>query len=460
MSGSTNAADIAERRKLESELYDAKEGLNDTYYDHAKDSQSQALDDEAKAYEEAMNNYAEGLRTTLEEAQKDMEAFLSSITNVVVQNAGSVEEVFNDTGLALDSAIIDPWTEAAEEMTGFEENALARMNDWTKAGESGYFYNFNVDATSQLESPWSAGTNAANTFTLNVKSAMAEVYNSVQSNVDKSLTKLNSLASGIQDTNVKANGNIDTSNPTTTGGTKANASASITDSRGGAVNTDVERLQAILNKFFGERLSVDGDYGPATTAAVKRMQAKIGDIQDGLYTAVTFTKLKNYLNNLGGNVNSWFKETGVYIPGGIKKRNLIGSGSTTIHLNAKGTLGTKQDGWNITDESWIGEEITLAAGKNGQLQYLKKGSAVMPADISANLVEWGKLNPNMLNVGGGANINMISNAVTKPEFNFDVENFLKVERVDKDTLPELEKMMDKKIDNLVRQLNYSIKKFK
>ena len=55
---------------------------------------------------------------------------------------------------------------------------------------------------------------------------------------------------------------------------------------------------------------------------------------------------------------------------------------------------------------------------------------------------------------------MISNAITKPEFNFDVENFLKVERVDKDTLPELEKMMDKKIDNLVRQLNYSLKKFK
>jgi hypothetical protein len=126
---------------------------------------------------------------------------------------------------------------------------------------------------------------------------------------------------------------------------------------------------------------------------------------------------------------------------------------------AKGTLGTKRDGLAITDESWIGEEITLAAGKNGQLQYLKKGSAVMPADISANLVEWGKINPNMLNIGATPNINMITNAINKPEIVIDVENFLKVDRVDKDTLPQLEAMMDKKIDTFAKQLNYSIKKF-
>lgn len=458
LSGSTNASDIATRRKLQAELTEAKSDLDDHYYQNAKDKQSQALDDEAQAYEESMNKYIEGLRTMLEEAQKDMETFLSSITNVVVQNASSVEEVFNDTGLAVDSAIIDPWTKAAEAMAGYEEDALSRMNDWTKAGESGYFYNFNVDATNQLKSPWSAGTNAANTFATNVSTAMGKVYDSVQSNVDKSLTKLNSLTSGIQDTNVKADNNIDTNNPTSP--TVKNTGSGLTDSKGGKVNTDIERLQAILNKFFGANLSIDGDYGSKTTAAVKKMQKTIGDTQDGLYTTVTYAKLKSYFANLGGSVSSWFRETGVYIPSGIKKRNLLGNGSTSVHLNAKGTLGTKQDGWNITDESWIGEEITLAAGKNGQLQYLKKGSAVMPADISANLIEWGKLNPNMFNVGGGANINMISNAINKPEINLDIAEFLHVDKVDRDTMPELERFVDKKMNELVRQLNYSIKKFK
>jgi hypothetical protein len=127
-------------------------------------------------------------------------------------------------------------------------------------------------------------------------------------------------------------------------------------------------------------------------------------------------------------------------------------------FNAKGTLGTKEDGWNLTDESWIGEEITLAAGKNGQLQYLKKGSAVMPADISANLVEWGKLNPDMMNIGGTPNLNMINNAINKPELKLDIENFLRCDNVSQDSLPELKKFVNEQMNSLIKQLNYGLKK--
>ena len=139
----------------------------------------------------------------------------------------------------------------------------------------------------------------------------------------------------------------------------------------------------------------------------------------------------------------------------------VSAGKLKYQYYAKGTTGTKRDGFAITDESWIGEEITLAAGKNGQLQYLKKGSAVMPADISANLVEWGKLNPNMMDMSNAVQgVNLMSNYISKPEIKLDIENLLRVERVDKDTLPDLERLMDKKLDNFARQLNYSIKKFK
>ena len=138
-----------------------------------------------------------------------------------------------------------------------------------------------------------------------------------------------------------------------------------------------------------------------------------------------------------------------------RNKNILGYGTY-----AKGTLGTTHDQFAFTDESWIGEEITLAAGKNGQLQYLKKGSAVMPADISANLVEWGKLNPNMMNVGGGVNLNMISNAVTKPELNFAFDSLVHVDNCSQDTLKDLEKMVDTKINQFNKQLNQSLRKFK
>jgi hypothetical protein len=82
----------------------------------------------------------------------------------------------------------------------------------------------------------------------------------------------------------------------------------------------------------------------------------------------------------------------------------------------------------------------------------------MPADISANLVEWGKLNPNMLNVGGGANINMISNAVTKPELNFSFDSLVHVDNCSQETLKDLEKMVDNKINQFSKQMNYAIKR--
>ena len=59
----------------------------------------------------------------------------------------------------------------------------------------------------------------------------------------------------------------------------------------------------------------------------------------------------------------------------------------------------------------------------------------------------------------GANVNMISNAVTKPNYEFNFDSLVHVDHCDQGTLKDLEKMADNKIDNFSRALNYSIKKF-
>ena len=478
LSGSTSAADIAERRKLEAELLDAREGLNDTYYEHSRDQQSQALDEEAEAFRDSKEKYIKELEKQLE----DTETLIENSMMDVLLNADSIYAKLNgiaDTyGITLSNELTQPWKDASAQAIAWKDELQESMTSGEYAaliGEGGTITAFTNGVATKLKGSWSEAQSAAQGYVdFLTKEELGSKFEKTITGFGDQIKNLvtywdevknaadAAYTAQTREVTVGGNPNVEDDNSGgDVGKIKQQRQLRIgaTDNKGNAIDTDIERLQAILNQFFGANLTIVGDYGPKTTAAVKTMQAKIGDIQDGLYTATTFEKLKTYLNKQP--VSSWFTETGVYIPGGIKKRRSGGgTGNQTIHLNAKGTLGTKQDGWNITDESWIGEEITLAAGKNGQLQYLKKGSAVMPADISANLVEWGKINPNMFNVGSGANINMISNAVTKPEFNFDVENFLKVERVDKDTLPELEKMMDKKIDNLVRQLNYSIKKFK
>ena len=446
LSGSDSASDIAERRKLEAELNEAKEGLNDSYYDHAKDAQSEALDREAEAYEESMTNYIDTLREKLDQAKLNMDLFMEQVTTAVTINAGVVLTEYTNTGIAIDKALTEPWVNAAAKMKEYEGNTLPIMNTWTSAG--GVFYNFDLTATDQLTSPWKDGQKAVDSFKTSVDTAMGKVVNSIKSNVSNSITELNKLQTEmgkINDTTVKPT-------VTTAGGTT-------NQNPGGSqykTGVDVTKLQKILNQFFNAKIEVDGVYGPATTAAVKAMKNVLykdaghgtGNIPartatNGEYDWETKAMLQNYLNKRP--VGSWFRANNMSIP---------------APMYAKGTLGTKSSGFAITDESWIGEEITLAAGKNGQLQYLKKGSAVMPADISANLVEWGKLNPNMMNLTNPtANINMINNAVSKPEFNLTFDSLVHVDHCDEGTLKNLEKMVDTKINDFSRQLNYSVKKF-
>lgn len=451
LSGSNNAADIAERRKLEAELYETREGLNDTYYDHAKDAQQKALEDETEAYENTMNEFVAGLRTSLQTATKDIGTFMEGVYNAVIQNAPAIEQIYGDLGVELNSAIINPWTEAANAIKKYQDGdgknlGLSAMNSWI--GEGGIFPTFSNGATTALTSPWSDGSKAIDEFKGSVSSAMSSVLGSIQTNVSNSMKELDKLKaemSNINGTTVKP----------TIGGNNPNGDDTSYEKDKGDDEGDpsVRALQQILNQFFNAKLDVDGKYGPATTAAVKNMKNVLykdagygtGNIPnktatDGKYDLETKTMLQNYLNKR--NVGSWFQAKKIGIPAA---------------MYAKGTLGTTRDKLAITDESWIGEEITLAAGKNGQLQYLKKGSAVMPADISANLVEWGKINPDMMKIGGGTNLNMISNAVNKPEFNISFDSLVKAENITEETLPAVKKLVTQELNRFTKELNYAIK---
>ncbi|HEX8114948.1 MAG TPA: peptidoglycan-binding domain-containing protein [Kofleriaceae bacterium] len=51
----------------------------------------------------------------------------------------------------------------------------------------------------------------------------------------------------------------------------------------GADSPAVGRLQRTMNVCYGERLTVDNDFGPATLAALKRTQTKAGTTADGVY---------------------------------------------------------------------------------------------------------------------------------------------------------------------------------
>ena len=467
LSGSTSAADIAERRKLEAELADKKEAINEAYYDHAQDAQSNALDDEAEAFENAKRKYVEMMRETAD----DTEWVINEMIKNGIFNADVASEfltrIQNTYNIPLSEELTGPWNAAAETARGLKESVGVPVDETVTMISDSIVDQLGTD---DADNPWNQAIAMADKYADFLTTNEFTLDSTDLSTFEGQISSIVSGWESVKEAADEAARSADIAKTTTVGGNQnvvgdGGSGGGSGDGGGNQTETisseSIKQLQQILNDVFGQNVTEDGKLGLKTSEAIKNAQVHVNRFfhekvvsPDGIYGNETRNAFLRYLNR---KIEQW-RESG--------SSSAIGQGvqlmeeakkKLPVAFYAKGTLGTSRDKWAITDESWIGEEITLAAGKNGQLQYLKKGSAVMPADISANLVEWGKLNPNMLNVGTTPNINMISNAINKPEFNFNVDNFLRCDNVSQDTLPELKQFVKSEMNNLIKQMNYAIK---
>lgn len=417
LSGSTNKSDIAERRKLEAQLYESRESLNDTYYDHAKNAQSEALDSEAEAYETSMNNMIEGLRTSLEEATRNMDEFLMGVTSMVMYNADTVLSKYEETNLPLTKELTNPWEEAKKATSSYSGNALDLMNQWTKEG--GFFAQFNATGTTNLQSPWNAGTTAANSFKTSVSTVMSGVVSNIATNVRTASGELSKLYQQIQDTEARAS--------------SANVVVSGSSNPGGGYVAPQKKYYVTAFLDMGSRsLSVTKSDSNAAAAMLAAKIAILGE----------YEKVKG--NSMAAE-SAWQRTW----------RNKV---EYKTQYYAKGTTGTPRDEWAITDEPQFGDELVLVPGKDGNLSFMRKGTGVVPADMTQKLFELAQIpTSDLMNKNLTAIVPNITKNDFKNEFNF--ESLVHVDTVDSDTLPKLEKMVDKKIDDFSRALNYSLKKF-
>ena len=424
LSGSDDAADIAERRKLEAELYKSQSDLEDAYYDHAKDSQQEALDDESKAYEDAMNNYVDKLRDTLDEASKDMNTFMETVSASVLLNADIIKNEYTNTGVVLDDALVTPWDNAINAMSGYEINGLAQMNAWTSA--DGYFGQFDTNATYHLESPWKAGQSAINAFQEGSANAMKAVVDNIHTNVvgaTGELEKIKALYAEINSYDGK----------TSNGGT-------------GSPETQLPPAQPQTEHYAAAIVTVNGK---------EFSRAAKGETLKGA-KARALESLSSYVISYMSNTGNMSSEEA------LKKWKTEWQYKVAYNTKAyaKGTLGTKKNGLALTDEPQFGDELVLVPTAQGNLSYMRKGTSVVPADITKNLVEWGQFSPNNMHLANmGSNITAISNAIVQPNYDFNFDSLVHVDHCDEGTLKNLEKMVDNKINDFSKQLNYSIKKF-
>ena len=411
LSGSTNKSDIAERRKLEAELYSARESLNDTYYDHAKDSQNEALDAEQTAYEESMTKFVEGLRTSLEEATTNMDEFLMGVTSMVMYNADTILSKYEETNLPLTKELTNPWEEAKKATSNYSGNALDLMNQWTKEG--GFFAQFNATGTANLKSPWSAGTTAANSFKTSVSTVMSGVVSNIATNVKAASGELSKLYQQIQDTAARASSVQSTVNQVVANSNSALQTVSSNASKAGQPRPD---------RWMSWQDAANAGYSNIAGASASEKHRVTQ--QYGTYQAYLDAMYKKYL------------------------------GRSPFY--AKGTTGIDKDQFAIVDE--LGPELILRANpETGRLDYMTAGTGIIPADLTENLMEWGQFTPDSINLGGGVNVNMINNAVNKPEFNFAFDALVKAENITEETLPAVKKFVTQELNRFTKELNYALK---
>ena len=124
---------------------------------------------------------------------------------------------------------------------------------------------------------------------------------------------------------------------------------------------------------------------------------------------------------------------------------------------SKGTTGVNDDQLALIDE--LGEELVMHADKNGRLAFLSKGTGVVPADLTSNLMEWGKLDPSIMLDQNRPVISAPHITNNETVINLEYGDILHIENLNGEKPENLSKMIDKAFDKHMKQLNSEIRRF-
>ena len=124
---------------------------------------------------------------------------------------------------------------------------------------------------------------------------------------------------------------------------------------------------------------------------------------------------------------------------------------------ASGTTGVKNNQFALIDE--LGEELVIRPSK-GRMTFMEKGTGVVPADLTANLMGWGELDPSVMLERNKPEVK-VSPEIHNTEFNLtmDIAEVVHIDHIDNDTLPDLTKAIDKQLDKYMKNLNNQIRRY-
>lgn len=170
----------------------------------------------------------------------------------------------------------------------------------------------------------------------------------------------------------------------------------------------------------------------------------------------------------GGGSKQYFSSDPIYVVlgeqnGYLKVRHhSVSSGVTgwfrksDVKAYAKGTKGIDRDQLALIDE--LGEELQLVPDGNGRLAYLKKGTAILNNTMTERLMDLA-MNPQDVLDRSRPVINAPHIVNNEIAIDASIAELIHIDNVSNDTLPNLEKVVEKQMDKYVKNLNGQIRKY-
>ena len=350
-----------------------------------------------------------------------------ALQSVADDASGKKEQLTNDLIIAFQEGVNN-----AEE---FNQVVIDALNDViNKSDDFADVVPSNVTAPS--DDPWSLWS--------------SNVQNLIQKIIDKAndaVTAINSMNNAANNAQSAAN----VINNTSGRGNSGSSGKTTTSQSKSTQKSDTNKKEEAKKKTkYYKYLKVNGDYyyecgsdasGKDYSGHYLKRSTKIP------YTAKLMASANEVLYYKAGSkmlAFSAFKHPVVYAKSGY------------VEEYAKGTLGTKQDQWAITDEPQYGDELVLIPGASGNLSFMRKGTSVVPADITKRIFDLVQTPTNEL----GNNLVKVSipDISTNNNIELTFDTLLKVENATKETIPELKKLVQEQLDVFARKLNYGIKR--
>lgn len=462
-------------------VYDEQDAIRDLNKERV-DTIKDGIEKEIEAYEELIDKKKEALdaekdlhdfQKDVNEQQKDIAKIERQLAALSADNSASarakraqleaelaearadLEETYYDRSIedqqnALDKELENFQKSKEEEMKGWDEylenseqvvsDSLATVQDNTDKvykilQEMGEEYSLSI--TEALTSPWKAGEYAIQSYSEKFGLSMSGTVDELEK-IEKDFNKLsNKIEDKGKDYSEQVDSNFERYTEAkkqleqSVGGIREEGNpnaGSVSSLPGyiqyGSTGSNVKKLQEALNALGFNCGDVDGIFGDKTQKALK-----------------DFQKSSKY----GGAITA----DGIVGDETKKKFRIAGY--------ASGTTGVKQDQIALIDE--LGEELVLHAGKNGKLEFLSKGSGVVPADLTSNLMGWGELDPSIMLDKNRPVISAPHVTNNSVEINMEIAEVVHIDTVTNETVPNLAKTVEKQIDKYMKNVNNNIRKY-